>query len=137
MSPSLSVMMEAELAVAISWIVILFVFYWFSGSSQGGKRAHLGPYTKTLEHFAQPGSVGLFISHPRAFTKTIPFSKTNLSTLSKAPGTQKAKIPLFFPRHSATFSAMRQNPTAATGPVTIKHVRNTVPTPLPAPTPSK
>jgi len=45
-------------------------------------------------------------------------------------GKKKGKIQIAKAREGVIVPAMRENPTPATGPVSIKHVRNTVPTAL-------
>ena len=106
------------------------------GYGKRGKRALLVTLYTNSKHFAQVGSAALFISHPRAFNKPFPFSKNNPFSTRILPGffTRSGitfpKFPLRGCRHRITLPAMRENPTPAAGPVSIKHVRNTVPTAL-------
>ena len=50
-----------------------------------------------------------------------------MPTTGLIPAKKKGKIQIAKAREGVIVPAMRENPTPATGPVVIKHVRNTVP----------
>lgn len=98
--------------------------------AMGQSRPHCHPIPKPQP--LCPGGVccAIYIPSPRV-TQTNPIlQEQSLSQTLLFSGTTFPKFPLRTCRHRVTLPAMRENPTLATGPVSIKHVRNTVPTTL-------
>jgi len=95
----------------------------------GQTRRHRHPIPKP-QALCPAGVCGTIYIPPPRVTQTIPFLQNSVPTNLLPRAIKIPKFPLRRCRDGATLPAMRENPTPATGPVSIKHVRNTVPTPL-------
>ena len=97
------------------------------------KRANaprLSPYTKTSSTLPSRGLLRYLYPTPAGDTNH-PYPQTKITLATKNP-----KFPFRSYRHGDTVTAMRTNPQPASGPVSIKHVRNTVPKKPASPTTS-